>query len=71
MSINLTEQNNSLIIDGTDESGCYAGDATRGPWVVFDPGQQKNVAGPFVHYWQACVMRRAIWLSRGCKPNLP
>lgn len=36
-----------FVIDGTSEDGSYQGDATRGPWVVFCPNEQRNVAGPF------------------------
>jgi hypothetical protein len=42
-----------INIDGSDDYGCYAGDATKGPYVLFDQEQQRNVAGPFRWYWQA------------------
>lgn len=34
-------------IDGTDEFGCYAGDATNPPYMVHDIDAGEPVAGPF------------------------
>jgi hypothetical protein len=39
---------NNLWIDGTADDDTYQGDATSGPWVVFDISKQHNIAGPFV-----------------------
>lgn len=36
-----------LVVDGTDEYGNFAGDATEPPFVVFDIDKQENIAGPF------------------------
>ena len=44
-----------LHIDGTDQYGCYAGDAKQGPFVVFDADRQENIAGPFPFRWMAVV----------------
>lgn len=43
------------VIDGTDQYGNYAGDATRPPFVVFDIEGQRNVAGPFRFRWLAVI----------------
>ncbi|CAE6795401.1 hypothetical protein R70006_05049 [Paraburkholderia domus] len=37
----------SLVVDGTDEFGNYAGDANKPHFVVFDIDQQRKIAGPF------------------------
>lgn len=37
----------TLVLDGTDEYGNYAGDENRPPFAVFDVTLQRNVAGPF------------------------
>ena len=36
-----------LWIDGTATDDTYQGDATKGPWIVFDIKAQTNIAGPF------------------------
>ena len=37
----------NLWIDGTALDDSYQGDATKGPWVIFDIEAQTNIAGPF------------------------
>lgn len=49
------------VIDGTDEYGNYAGDAKRGPFVVFDIEAQENVAGPFPFRWMAAMALRLLF----------
>ncbi|WP_425953219.1 LPD11 domain-containing protein [Ralstonia pseudosolanacearum] len=38
----------NLVVDGLDESGNFAGDGEKAPFVVFDADDQQNIAGPFV-----------------------
>lgn len=37
----------SLVVDGTDTCGNFAGDGEYAPFVVFDVDRQENIAGPF------------------------
>ena len=43
----------NVVIDGTDKSGCQAGDAMNGPFYLFDIDAQENSAGPFRFRFQA------------------
>lgn len=45
----------NVVIDGTDKSGCQAGDATNGPFYPFDIDAQENSAGPFRFRFQAAA----------------
>lgn len=37
----------SLVIDGTDETGAWSGASRKAPYCIFDPNKQDIVAGPF------------------------
>ena len=43
----------TLVVDGLDEQGNFAGDGQRAPFVVFDADSQANIAGPFLARNQA------------------
>jgi hypothetical protein len=55
----------SLWIDGTAPDDTYQGDATEGPWVVFDILAQTNVSGPFMCDQEARDALAAILAERG------
>ncbi|ERJ38656.1 hypothetical protein L810_6873 [Burkholderia sp. AU4i] len=46
-AINSVTAQTSLVVDGTDEHGNFAGDGVNAPFVVFDVDRQENIAGPF------------------------
>jgi hypothetical protein len=54
----------NLWIDGTAPDGTYQGDATKGPWVVFDIAAQANIAGPFTSDQEAREALQAILDSK-------
>lgn len=55
--MNMAER--TLVVDGTEEYGNFAGDGAYAPFVVFDVDAQTNIAGPY------CTRREAEWgLSR-------
>jgi hypothetical protein len=56
----------NLWIDGTAIDDTYQGDATEGPWVVFDIDAQTNIAGPFTSDQEARDTLLAI-LDQRCK----
>jgi len=55
----------NLWIDGTAPDDTYQGDATEGPWVVFDISAQTNIAGPFNHDQEARDALASILAHRG------
>jgi hypothetical protein len=55
----------NLWIDGTAEDDTYQGDATQGPWVVFDIAAQANIAGPFTRGEEARNALSKILKKRG------
>ena len=57
-----------LVIDGTDESGDWAGDEgdTVAPFCLFSPDSQEIVAGPFDTREEAAAARRAIRKDPTC-----
>lgn len=57
-----------LVVDGLDECLCFAEDAERAPFVIFDVDLQSNIAGPFSTREQADQHRLEI-LS-GHEPRL-
>lgn len=46
-AINSVNAQRSLVVDGTDQHGNFAGDGENAPFVVFDVERQENIAGPF------------------------
>ncbi|MBN3776890.1 hypothetical protein G3O06_04805 [Burkholderia sp. Ac-20345] len=46
-AINSATVQRSLVVDGTDPCGNFAGDGKNAPFVVFDVDRQENIAGPF------------------------
>lgn len=46
-AINSATVQRSLVVDGTDPCGNFAGDGENAPFVVFDVDRQENIAGPF------------------------
>lgn len=46
-AVNPTVPGRMLVVDGINEEGNFAGDGELAPFVVFDAGQQVNIAGPF------------------------
>ena len=54
----------NLWIDGTAPDDTYQGDATEGPWVVFDIAAQTNIAGPFNHDQDARAALQTILEQR-------